>query len=356
MGRAQQDRPPAHLSNVIRGSVIRRLGIGLVFSAWAAAQVPHIGDINLYGLRKVSAQKLLSVVKLESGDRLPGSKGELEERIEEVSGVVLARVEAVCCEGREAILFVGIEERGGPHPALRSAPAGDAVLPADLVANYRQFLDAVERAATQGNAAEDLTAGHSLMADPRARAFQEQFAAFAASHIELLRGVLRNASEPEERAIAAAVIGYAPRKQDVVDDLQYAVEDPDEGVRANAIRSLSAIAVLEVKRPDLAISLAPTWFVDLLNSVVLSDRVESVRALINLTERPNRAALELIRERALPALVEMARWKTLSYALPPFLLVGRIAGLPDDQIRQHWEKGEREPVIQIALAPVRRRR
>ena len=327
----------------------------MVFSAWAAAQAPHIGDINLYGLRKISAEKLLGAVKLGSGDSLPGSKGELEDRLEEVSGVVLARVEAVCCEGREAILFVGIEERGGPHPALRTAPAGDAVLPADLVENYRQFLDAVERAASQGNAAEDLTQGHSLMADPRARAFQEQFAAYAAAHLELLRGVLRNASEPEERAIAAAVIGYAPHKQDVVNDLQYAVEDPDEAVRANAMRALSAIAVLKVKRPELALSLPPTWFVDQLNSIVLSDRVEAVRALINLTEVPNRAALELIRERALPALVEMARWRTLSYALPPFLLVGRIAGLPDDQIRQNWEKGEREPVIQKALAASRRR-
>ena len=89
--------------------------------------------------------------------------------------------------------------------------------------------------------------------------------------------------------------------------------------------------------------------------MVLSDRVEAVRALINLTETPNRAALELMRERALPALIEMARWKTLSYALPPFLLVGRIAGLPDDQIHQYWEKGDREPVIQKALAASRRR-
>jgi hypothetical protein len=342
---AEQHRAPAHLSSVVKG-----LWICLALSFSAAAQVPMVGDINLYGLRKVPAEKILAAIKVRHGDRLPPSKGDLEDQMEEIPDVVLARVEAVCCEGRDAILFVGIEERGAPHPSLRSLPAGDAVLPPEFVASYRQFLDAVQHAASQGNTAEDLTAGHSLMADPQSRAFQERFAGFAATHVELLRQVLRDGSEAEQRAIAAAVIGYAPHKRDVVDDLQYAIEDADETVRANAMRALSAIAVFNSKNPEQAVPIAPTWFVDLLNSVVLSDRVEAVRALINLTETPNRGALDLMRERALPALIEMARWPTLSYALPPFLLVGRIAGLPDDQIHQYWEKSDREPVIQKATA------
>ena len=341
----EQQRAPAHLTSVIKG-----LWISLAFSLSAAAQAPMVGDINFYGLHKVSAEKILAAVKVRHGDRLPPSKGDLEDQIEDIPDVVLARVEAVCCEGRDAILFVGIEERGAPHPALHSAPAGAAVLPPEFVASYRQFLEAVQHAAGQGNTAEDLTAGHSLMADPQSRAFQERFASFAATHVELLRQVLRDGSEPEERAIAAAVIGYAPHKREVVDDLQYAVEDADDTVRANAMRALSAIAVFNSKHPEQAVPIAPTWFVDLLNSVVLSDRVEAVRTLINLTETPNRGALDLMRERALPALIEMARWKTLPYALPPFLLVGRIAGLADDEIHRYWEKSDRETVIQQAMA------
>ena len=57
-----------------------------------------------------------------------------------------------------------------------------------------------------------------------------------------------------------------------------------------------------------------------------------------------------MRQRALPDLVEMARWKTLRYALPPFLLVGRIAGLPDQEIHRYWQNGDRQPVIEKALA------
>jgi HEAT repeat protein len=187
------------------------------------------------------------------------------------------------------------------------------------------------------------------MDDPAARAFQERFAAFAAEHLDLLRQALTGAAEADQRAIAAAVIGYALNKQDVVNDLQAALQDPDESVRANAIRALNAFVVAGVR-------VSPTWLVELLNSVVLGDRVEAVRTLLTLTDKPAPDVVELIRERALSSLVEMARWKTPRYALPPFLLVGRLAGLADDETQASWKKGDREKVIgQASGAPVRKR-
>jgi hypothetical protein len=316
------------------------------------AQAPKVGGINFYGLQKVSADRILSTVKLHTGDPLPQSKGDLEDRISEVPGIVLAHVEAVCCDGPAAILFIGIEERGAPHAAFRSEPAGEAVLPEDLMKSYSDFLAAVRAAAAHGNSAEDLTAGHSLMADPAARAFQLRFVTFATENLPLLRDVLRNASIPEQRAAAAAVIAYAPNKQDVVNDLQFALSDPDEAVRANAIRALVSVAVLASRQPSLGLKIAPTWFIELLHSVVLSDRVESVKALLTLTDKPAPSALTQIRERALPALAEMARWSAPQYAAPPFLLLGRIAGMSDEQAEAAWEKGqrERESVIEKALS------
>jgi len=308
-----------------------------------------VGDINFYGLRKVAAERILSALELKSGDPLPASKGDLEDRLAKIPGVAMARLEAVCCEGPDVTLFMGIEEKGAPLPALRTAPAGSATLPPELTATYGEFLAAVGRAAARGNAGEDLTAGHSMMADPEARAAQERFTAFAADHPDLLRDVLRNAAEPDERATAAVVIGYAPKKQEVVNDLQYALQDPDESVRANAMRSLRAIAVLAAKEPGLGIRVSPTWFVQLLQSIVLSDRVQSAEALVTLTDHGDQAALDQIRASALPALAEMARWKTLRYALPPFLLLGRAAGMADAELHQLWEKGERETVIRQAL-------
>lgn len=321
----------------------------------AIAQAPAVGDINFYGLRKITPERILATVNLKAGSPLPPSKGEMEEAIANVPGVLLARVEAVCCEGPRAIVFIGVEEKGSPHAAFRSDPAGEGTLPPELVDSYQRFLGAVARAASEGNAAEDLTAGHSLMSDPAARAVQSEFVSFAETHLPLLRDVLRSAAEPEQRAIAAAVIDYAPRKQDIVNDLQYALQDPDESVRANAARSLKAIAVLAAKQPSLGLKISPTWFVELLNSVVLSDRVEAAGALVTLTDRGEASVLQLIRERALPSLEEMARWKTPRYALPPYLLLGRVAGLPEDEIQQSWEKGDRETVISKALATATRK-
>jgi hypothetical protein len=59
--------------------------------------------------------------------------------------------------------------------------------------------------------------------------------------------------------------------------------------------------------------------------------------------------LDLIRERALPSLVEMSRWHDLSHALPAFILVGRLAGLEEKQIQSAWVGPDREEVIKQAL-------
>jgi hypothetical protein len=303
----------------------------------------------------MAPDRLLAAVKLKSGDHIPPSKGDLEERIADLPDIVLARVEAVCCEGPRAILFIGVEEKGAPHAAFRSDPGGEAVLPDDLFDAYQQFLTAVQRAASRGAAAEDLTAGQSRMSDPAARALQERFAAYAAEHTDVLRNVLQNGSDAGQRAVAAAVIGYGPKKAEVANDLQYAMQDPDESVRANAMRALNAVAVMAARQPEAGLKVAPTWLIELLHSVVLGDRVEAVRTLLTLTDRGRPDVLDQIRERALPDLIEMARWKTPSYALPPFLLLGRVAGISDEQAQESWRKGDRESVVEKAQPAGRKR-
>ena len=354
MNPPQQPGPPQRLSNVLRILALSLAVTTLAPGQAALAQIPAVGEINFYGLRKVTADRILSAAGIRQGQALPASKADAEDTIEKVPGIVLARIEAVCCEGDGAILFVGVEEKGAPHAAFRSAPTGEPVLPQEIVNTYRDFLTAVQHAAARGSAVEDLTAGHSMMADAEPRALQEQFAAYAREHADLLRDVLRTASEPEQRAVAATVIGYVPKKPDIVNDLQYALQDPDDAVRANAIRSLVAIAVLASRQPELGIKISATWFIEMLNSIVLADRLESTKALLTLTDRSAPEVLQQIRERALSALAEMARWKTPRYALPPFILLGRAAALPDIEIQKIWRTGDRESLIKKALpAPAR---
>jgi len=319
------------------------------------AQAPRIGDIDFYGLHKLTAAEILKATGIQPGGPLPPSKGDLEDKLEQLPNVVDARVEAVCCQGDRTALFIGVEEKGAPHAAFRSEPSGEATLPQEILDKYQQFLIAVQRAAAHGNAAEDLTAGHSIMDDAAARGFQNEFIAYAAAHLDILRKALRDSSDPDTRAAAAAIIGYGPKTQAVIDELQFGLDDPDPSVRANALRALSAFIVYAQKHPDSGLKIQPTWFVELLHSVDLRDRQEAVKALTLMTEPSappamRQAAIDLVRDRALSDLAEMARWRTLRYALPPFLLVGRIAGLSEGDTQAAWKKNEREPIVQKALA------
>jgi hypothetical protein len=310
--------------------------------------------LDYYGLHKITPARIQRVLSTKEGDPFPNSKGDVEERLELIPGVVRSHLAAVCCDDGKAVLFVGIEEKGAAHFEFRSSPTGEVRLTSDIVEAYKEFLTALEAAARSGNAAEDLRSGHSLMADPEARALQERFAAIAERQLPLLRDVLRNSSDDEHRAIAAYVIGYAPKKREVAADLQQAVQDPDDAVRNNAMRALGAIAVLATRDPELEIQISPTWFVEMLNSIVWSDRNKAVMALVNLTDNRPEKILSLIRERALPSLAEMARWKSLTHAIGPYTLLGRAAGLSEQQIQDTWTNGEREAVIAKALKSPRK--
>ena len=321
----------------------------LAAPGWLAAQAPRIGVIDFYGLRHVSGKRLRETLGVREGDPLPASKGAVEERLEHVGGVVRARLEAVCCTGDRVILYVGIEEKEAPHFEFKPAPAGDATLPEPVADSYRFLLADLERAARAGPVSESLREGHALSSDPAVRAIQERLEYLAADHLDQIRRVLRDSADPAQRAAAAYVIGYAPTKRLVVDDLQSAMQDPDESVRANAIRSLAAIAVLGALDKDLGIRVEPTWFIQMLNSLVWSDRTRAAAALVSLTEQRRPYVLDQIRETALPALAEMARWKSLDHALPAFLLLGRLAGLPETDIQAAWTKGNREAFIERVL-------
>jgi hypothetical protein len=330
--------------------------IFLLPAALAADSAPRVRTVDYYGLRKIPANRIQKAVGVNAGDPLPPSKGDLEDRLEKIPGVVQARVEVVCCDGSDGMLFVGIEEKGAPHFALRTPPTGEAALPPEIVESYHQLVKTVEDAARRGSTAEDLTHGHPLAADPDARAIQESFVDFTGHHLAQIREVLRGSADGGQRSLAATLIGYAPDKSAAVNDLEYAMQDPDEDVRASAMGALNAIAILAAKEPDLGIHISPTWLVEMLNSIALGDRNGATRALINLTDSRPPATLDLMRERALSSLVEMAQWNSLRYALPAFILLGRVGGIDEQQIQDRWAQGDRGGMVLEVLRSSKKRR
>ncbi|HEY6345985.1 MAG TPA: HEAT repeat domain-containing protein [Bryobacteraceae bacterium] len=336
---------------------MRWFAILTLSAALCAQEPPRIGIIDFYGLHKVPEAKIREALGAREGGFLPRSKGDAEDNINKVAGVIDSHLEAVCCDAGKAILYVGIEERGAVRFEIRDAPEeGDGSgpkIPSDIFSTYRRFQetrsDAIRRAASSEKAiAEDLTQGYSRMADLNARAVQDMFPALVKDHLADLRAVLHQSPDDDQRAIAAYVIGYAPQKIRIVDDLQYALRDSDPDVRANACRSLVAIAVFARLNPGEGIKIEPTWFIEMLNSLSWSDRNRALAALQIFTDMRDPAVLDQLRERALEPLIEMARWKTLAHALPAFILVGRVAGLTDEQIQDAWSRGDREKIIAAA--------
>jgi hypothetical protein len=187
-----------------------------------------------------------------------------------------------------------------------------------------------------------------LVKDPAVRAIQERFIVFAARDLSRLRAVLHDASDASQRALAAQVIAYTADKRAVIGDLIEGMQDPSAEVRNNAMRALALIAMLGQHTPALGIVVPPAPFVDLLNSIEWTDLNKSSFALAELTEARDPILMAALRGRALPSLMEMARWKAHGHAESAFFVLGRLVGLQDDEIQAAFERGDRALVLDAA--------
>lgn len=316
---------------------------------------PRVGVIEIYGAHKVPLKKIKSTLGFGEGDLMPPSRGDIEDRLDKISGVVASRLEASCCDGPKMTVYVGIEEPGNRHFVFHRSPTGSVAFPEALIGQYHEFLDAVSASLKAGKVDEDLTNGYSLMADPECRDHQRYFLSYATQDLETIEDVIHHSADGEQRTIAAYLLQYCPRgphtTQNILDDLQYALLDAEDSVRETAMQSLSAILVGSRLHPEERVHIEPTWLIELMNSVVWTDRRDASEALVNLTDKHDQATLDLLRERALDSVVEMARWHDLKHALPGFVLAGRIAGLSEQEIQDAWVSGNREAVLEKALYP-----
>jgi hypothetical protein len=345
--RAQGSRLSLHELRLSGACMHRFLLLSLLLASGVAQQWPPIGIIDFYGRRTVAESDLRAALQIREGDSVPRTRIEIEQRLRSVPGVEAAQINLVCCEENKAILYVGIREKGAPALQFRAAPTGSVRLTPEVVRLGEEFDRAHENAIRRGVFGEDRSRGYSLMDDSAARAVQLRFIPLANRQLAQLIDVLRSSNDSGQRAIAAQVMAYADDRASVVKALSAAILDPAENVRNNAVRALALLA-FHAQDTRSGISVPTEPLVELLNSPVWTDLNKASLALSQLTEKRDPALLALLREKAFPALVDIASWKTPGHAQPAFFILGRMAGLSDEQTFAAWQRGDRASVIAAA--------
>lgn len=341
--------------------MIRRLtplALSLSLAAMAAspaashAQLPRIGIIDFYGLHKTTPAQIREALGIAIGDSITAlALFQVPARLADIPGVSSAGIHPVCCEDGKTMLYVGVAEEGAPTLELRASPNGASRLTPDVMQAGDAFAEAHLRAVMRGFVKEEISQGHSLMADSVARTIQLSFIPLAAKHLDSLRTVLRTSADADHRALAAEVLAYAADKQSVVPDLVSAMRDPSADVRNNTTRALALIALYGQQHPELKITVPYEPFVDLLNSLAWTDRNKASLALMQLTESRNPTLLATLRTRAFDSIVEMAQWSNPGHAMAGILILGRMAGIADPEIFAMFERGERDKIIEAARKP-----
>ena len=201
-----------------------------VCSALCAGQIPRTGDIDFYGLHKVTPAEILAATGIQPGGPLPPSKGDAGRQTGTDAGRGAGAGDSGLLRGRPR----GVVHR---HRGARRAARGvsfRAIGRGDAAAGSARPLSAVpyRRSARRGSRQRRGRSHRRPFEDGRpggARVSGRSLWNSPPTHLDVLRNALHNGSDPDTRAAAAAVIGYGPKTQAVVDELQFALDDPEPG-------------------------------------------------------------------------------------------------------------------------------
>ena len=300
------------------------------------AQTVKIGTIDVYGNRNVDTDTILQRSQISVGDsisRLIFLHGNIETNVSTVPGIKQAKTALVCCDKNgDYHLFIGVAENDENILYYRLAPTLRIKLPEKYTNAYVQFSDRLSDAIQKGEADEIWTEGYSLIRYLPARRIQEKYMTWADENFAELKKVLRSSAFDEQRAVAAQIIAYHFDKNEIVSELMNAIVDESDEVRSIAIKSLSVIAKYAAEHPEKNINIPYMPFIRLINSVTWADRNKGLSVLTQLTRSRKPDILNKLKELSLPSLKEMAVWKSEVHALPAFVILARIAGIPEEKI------------------------
>ena len=317
------------------------LFLATALSALSLPQSP--GHVDFYGVRSTDEAALRRVLDQE-GDWLDRRK-ELEAELRTVDGVVDATIMVMHVINSDAPpnVLIGILEEDTPPLVLRDAPTGSINLPKEFHEAYRKGLDASMEGMMKGEGGETTDEGHAISRYLPARILDLKLRDLTREHLDLVRRALRESGDEESRTVAANAIAYAEDKSSIVADLEHAITDPHDSVRNNAVRALSVLADWANRDDvDFEVSVDPKPLLAMLESYVWTDRNKASALLSKLTVRRDAGLLAALREHSIPALREMAMWRSVGHATFSIRILGRVAGLTEDEIAGELSRVRRD--------------
>jgi hypothetical protein len=319
----------------------------VLLGAVPAVAGDRIGDIEFFGYKGLDLAVIRRAMPVRTGDEYSGrTQDEVRRAVRASTGKEPTDLAAICCDEKgDRLLFIGLPGASSKSFVRSSEPEGDERLPPAVMDLSGRLDLALEAAVRKGDQAaeEDDSRGYALVKDQTARALQLDLRRWAIQHEGLLRRVLEFSSSAGHRRVASVALGYARQSRAQILALVRAARDPDDEVRNNATR---ALGVLVRSNAALAARIQPDTFINMLNSGTWTDRNKAAWLLLDLTAGRNSDLLGKIRSIALDSLIEMAMWRRPGHAYPARIVLGRLAGLPEDRARELAWKGPADALVE----------
>ena len=306
----------------------------------------RIGDIEFFGYKGLDTAKIRKILPVHEGNGYTEhTKTLVRQAVAGAIGKDPTDVAVICCDEKgNRLLFIGLPGASYKSFVHNPEPKGNDRLPHEMMNLYSRLDRALEAAVRRGGTAaeEDDSHGYALIKDPHARSLQVAVRQWAIQHEGELLRVLEFSSAVQHRRVASDAMGYARLSRVQILALVRAARDPDDEVRNNATRALGVLVRADA---GLAAEIPPDTFIEMLNSGRWTDRNKGTALVERLTAGRNSALVARIRSMALDSLVEMASWHRPSHAYFARMVLGRIAGLSEDRLKDLAWNGPVESII-----------
>jgi len=292
-----------------------------------------IAGVYFFGYQAdgLDVAKIRNALPIHSGQELnPGEKIDpgIRAAVEKRTGRPPTDIAQVCCDEKGGRWFyIGLAGKSYKPTSYNPKPQGAQRLPADAMKLEEEWSAAFQKAVEKGDFGEDDSHGYALSHDPEVRSKELAIRDYTLKNESVVYDVLVASADVGHRQAAAQFLGYATQSQKQIDALTLASHDGDEVVRNNAVRALDVLAASDDK---LARMIPAIDFIDMLNSGTWTDRNKGSAILLSLSKWRDPKLLAQLRARAMPALIEIARWDR-GHAMSRWIL-GRIAGIDEEPL------------------------